>query len=573
MILIGINEGLNASVVVLKDGEIVFALQEERLNKIKEYCGFPEEALAFTLDYLKLSPKDIEAVCLSNFKSPVFTRDQFRDSYELRANKPYRNKILFKLEERIRRYFEPRDKAFQTVKQHLDNAGLGDIEIIRKHHHLMHAASAYYGMRENATDEHLVLTLDGGGDKDCAHIYRVKDNQFDLIAKTKQGNSVGNLYSSVTHFMGMKPHEHEYKLMGLAAYAKSDYYSPVVDKFRQYLDLDESNPLVFKRKIPEPTSNVGYRLQKDFKRVRFDNMAGGIQAYTEDLMLRWVLAAVEKTGISRVVVAGGVFMNVKANKIIAENDKISFFDVMPSCGDETLPFGCVWHEFALRAPEKSNSLSLKTFCLGPTAHFDLQDVMNGKDADKLNFEELSDPHDRIATLIADGKIVARCAGPMEFGARALGNRTLMADASRTEIIPIINKIIKKRDFWMPFAPALLKSKAEKYLKIPKALKKQGSPFMMHTYDTTDKRVDFVAGAHAYDNTSRAQTVTKESNPDFLKILENFESKTGKAVCLNTSFNLHGLPIVMGAKDAVHVLMNSGLEYLVVENTLITKKEA
>ena len=571
MILLGINEGMNSSVVVLRDGEIIFALQEERMNKIKEYAGFPEQALDFTMQYLGISNRDVDAVCLSNMGNPSLSREDYNDRYDLCADRPRKSGLLVRAMRALRRRIYKQGRHVKFAEEYLAEHGFASTPTHRFNHHFLHAASAYYGMRSNATDPHLVMTLDGGGDGDCAHIYVVRDGEFEQIAKTSQGNSIGNLYSAMTHYMGMKPHEHEYKLMGLAAYSKKDYCLPVIDKLRGYLDIDPDNPLCLKRKISEPTSCIGYRLARDFARERFDNLAGGMQFFTEELMVQLVKNAVRETGIKKVVVAGGVFMNVKANKIISELPEIEYFNVMPSCGDETLPFGAVWHMYATANPDKASSMGLKTFCLGPKADFDMEEARGLHVNSGLKFDKLENPAEEIAKLMNDGQIVARCVGPMEFGARALGNRSLLADPSRHSIVPYINNIIKNRDFWMPFAPAIMHDDAETYIKVPNSLSSRLSPFMMHTFNTTECRGDIVCGIHAYDMTARAQTVDPVSNPEFYQVLENYKKLRGNGVSLNTSFNLHGLPIVMGTIDAIHVLLNSGLKYLVVEDTLITKE--
>jgi carbamoyltransferase len=160
---------------------------------------------------------------------------------------------------------------------------------------------------------------------------------------------------------------------------------------------------------------------------------------------------------------------------------------------------------------------------------------------------------------------------MEFGARALGNRSIIADPGDYRIIQEINKMIKQRDFWMPFAPAILHEGAEQYIKIPKSLHRDRiSPYMMHSFDTTHRRDEFVAGIHNYDKTARAQIVCKEMNQAFYTIIDEFSKLANKSVVLNTSFNLHGFPIVMGARDALHVMVNSSLEYLFINNIMVTK---
>ena len=573
MVVIGINEGINSSVVVSENGQIRFALQEERVCRQKEFVGFPHQALQFTLKHLGLQPQDVEAVCLSNLKSPGFSKEEFRAAYERNARQSVEEltrkpsgwqKIKHTRLTPERKKPEKPDPNNLKIEAALAEHGFANTPLVRSHHHLNHAASAYFGLRQNPHDPHLVVTLDGGGDDACAHVYIGEAGRLRLLAATPYGHSLGNLYSRVTHFMGMTPHEHEYKLMGLAAYAKRDYCQPWIDLFHQYLEVDE---LKFHCKLPVNTGQCAPFLARDFQRVRFDNLAGSLQFFTEEMLVQWISGMVKKTGISRVVCAGGVFMNVKANQRLAALPEVSYFDVFPSCGDETLPFGACWLYHAERSQD---DIHFETFCLGPKADYDL-----GKAQEKyghlLTFEKLADPERRIAELIAEGTVVARCRGAMEFGARALGNRTITADPSDLRIIPRINKMIKQRDFWMPFAPAILLPDAAQYLQLPHSLPERLSPFMMHTFDSSERRQEYQAGVHAYDNTSRAQIVNPRSNPGFYQMIEHFKQLRGKGVVLNTSFNLHGLPIVMGACDAFEVLTQSDLTHLVLEDQLILKR--
>ena len=193
-------------------------------------------------------------------------------------------------------------------------------------------------------------------------------------------------------------------------------------------------------------------------------------------------------------------------------------------------------------------------------------------ADQLRFYEVADPNEVVARLLARGAIVARCSGRMEFGARALGNRSILADADDAQVIPEINKMIKNRDFWMPFAPAVLREQVDRYITVPASLPQDRiSPHMMFTFDSKVRRGEAVAGIHPYDRTARAQVVSRGINPALHDLMSRFQARTGKGLILNTSFNLHGFPIVMGACDAMDVMRNSALEYLVVGNHLMTKE--
>lgn len=570
--------------VVAREGQIEFALQEERVRRQKEYVGFPSQALEFTLKHLNIKPEDVATVCLSNLESPGFTKEEFLAVYEKAADAPLVEEgdeksgwraALDKVKhtrltpERKKTAVQERSPSNLKVDNFLQEAGFKPEQVVRQHHHLNHAAAAYFGLRKNASDPHLVLSLDGGGDEACAQVYEARDGRMKLLHTTPVGHSLGNIYSRVTHFMGMTPHEHEYKLMGLAAYAKPSFCKKYVEVFESYLDIDPDNPLGFLCKVPGGTTRIAPRLAKDFVRVRFDNMAGGLQFFTENLLIKWIQSAVKATGIRKVLGSGGVFMNVKANQRIAALPEIEFFDVFPSCGDETLPFGALWNHHAETAEDRGVGIEFESMCLGPDPSYDWDEALT-KFGDKIVVEEMAEPELRTAELLAEGVVVARCSGGMEFGARALGNRSILADPARSEVVPQINKMIKKRDFWMPFAPAMLDSEVGEFIDVPKTLPERVSPFMMHTFETTDRRADFIAGVHAYDETSRAQVVTTRSNPGLHRLISAFKARTGKGVVLNTSFNLHGYPIVMGSCDAIDVLLRSGLTHLVINDKLVTK---
>ena len=573
MLTLAINEGINSSVVVSDGSRILLALQEERVSRVKNFMGFPHEALAFTLRYLGLEPGDVDAVCLSNLESPRFTKESFYGWYDQTADRPLRGTVEGERTRSAGRWLRDRvggatsDPVAAALAQH----GLDGRPLRRTHHHLNHAASTYFGLRSDTEQPYLVLTLDGGGDGDCAHVYRAEDNRLELLASTSNGHSLGHLYARITHLMGMTPHEHEYKLMGLAPYADPDRVAPLVERLRAYLDLDPHDPLMFHRLTAEPTHMQQPRLQYDFRRTRFDNLAGAIQAFTEELLCRWVREAVRVTGIPRVLASGGVFMNVKANKLIGEMPEIEHFDVFPSCGDESLPFGAIWLNETEHDPGSVGVRALTSYTLGPEAGADLGEAQKLY-GDRIDVTKLDDPVRACAELLAEGGIVARCSGRMEFGARALGNRSILADPSSTTVVPIINRMIKHRDFWMPFAPAILEESAGDYLMLRSTLPATDpSPFMMHTFDTTDRRGEIVAGIHPHDATARAQIVSRSSAPEFHQVIEAFAELTGRGAVLNTSFNLHGFPIVLGACDAVDVLLRTSLEKLVVDDVLITKR--
>lgn len=588
MLILGINEGIEASVVLCRDGRVIYAIQEERLTREKGMIGFPTQALLSCVKQFGLDARSLDRVCFSNLNSPAAeTRDALLRHYAGRSRTTLDllragawadavTRLVGRLPSPIQEQVRSRQVARRTartnpaVERELARCGLDGVPVSRFHHHANHAASAYYALRKNWEEPHLVLTLDGGGDDACAHVYLAEQGTMRLLAATPTGHSLGNLYASVTYLLGMRPHEHEYKVMGLAPYADEERGREVADIFARYLDLDPGNPLRFRRRVPERTGSILPRLMHDLRAVRFDVVAAGLQRFTEDLLCRWVAAAMERTGVRKVLAAGGVFMNVKANQRIAALPALDYFDVFPSCGDETLPFGAVWQCHVQWGGAITN-IRFDDLYLGPEAGLDLAEA-RAKYGEDIEMEALDEPEVRTAKLLAEGHIVARCAGRMEFGARALGNRSILADPSRPAVVAHINRMIKQRDFWMPFAPAVLGERAEDYVRVPTSLPKPRlSPHMMHAFDSTERRADLAAAVHSADQTARMQTVWKDLNPSFYALIEAFGRKTGRYVLLNTSFNLHGSPIVTGACDAVEVLLRSGLEYLVVDRWLIRKR--
>jgi carbamoyltransferase len=432
-------------------------------------------------------------------------------------------------------------------------------------HHLSHAASAYYGSHFNKGEKILVLTADGGGDGLCATVYIGENGKLRKISETKAGNSLGNIYSITTYYMGFTPLEHEYKLMGMAPYSSVHYSKKVAKKFGKYLTFDKKT-LEFKRKIPEKTNFIYQRLRKDLELERFDNICGGLQMFTEDLAISWVKEALKKSGCNKIALAGGLFMNVKLNQRISELDEVKDIFIMPSCGDESLPIGGCYYKYY----ELTGKLPKPLYDIYFGPDFSNEEVLNELNKDEnLSYILMKNPAKEVGTLLAKGEIVARCSGRMEFGARALGNRSILADASNLDNVRIINMMIKKRDFWMPFAPVMLEEDSKKYIHNPKNLK---APYMILTFNSTERFKDFIGGVQQADLTARAQIITREYNPEYYDIIKTFKDKTGRGVLMNTSFNLHGLPLVYGPKEALYVFKNSGLKYLQLGDYLVKKNE-
>ena len=434
-------------------------------------------------------------------------------------------------------------------------------------HHLCHAASAYYASSFNK-EKALVLTLDGEGDNFCASVNIFNRKKIKVLSRTPREDSLGYIYYDLTRFLGMKGNEHEYKVMGLAPYAKLEYVNKLWEKVDKIVKVDKEK-LVFKC-IFNTTDTKRY-LKKEMIEVRFDVLAGLFQKLVEEKTLEWVKAAVKKTGIKTLVLSGGVFMNVKLNQKIAELPEVKEIFVLPSCADESSVLGSSYLAYieAIKKNERIEIKSIKDVYWGPEFKDDeVKKVLDSLDKQKYTVKKYSNTETEIAKILANGSIVARLKGKMEFGARALGNRSILADPRNPDIIRVINESVKNRDFWMPFAPSILKERQDDYIVNPKKL---DAYYMMMTFDTTTRgREDLKAAMHPYDFTVRPQLVNRNYNPSYHRLIEEFEELTGVGGVLNTSFNIHGYPIVLGPKEAIHTFKNSGIEYLAINNYIIKK---
>lgn len=264
-------------------------------------------------------------------------------------------------------------------------------------------------------------------------------------------------------------------------------------------------------------------------------------------------------------------MNVVANLRILELPEVEELFVYPSCGDETNAMGAALQLYAEDRRGRGERVAVPA--LGPVYwgprpdEAPLGPLLRRLKEEGFQVEEPADLEVRVADLLAEGEVVARAVGPMEFGARALGNRSILADPTKRDVVRLINDMVKKRDFWMPFAPAMLAERSDEYVRNPKSV---DSPYMIMALHTTSRDADLEAAVQPYDRTARPQFVHRAHNPEFHRLLSRFAERTGRGVLLNTSFNLHGAPIVSSAEDAVEVLRNSGLHWLALPGALIRK---
>ncbi|MEK7188674.1 MAG: carbamoyltransferase C-terminal domain-containing protein [Patescibacteria group bacterium] len=589
MYVLAIYNAHNATATLLKDGKVVASASEERFSRVKNHYGFPKQAIEYCLKEagIKLSEVDL-AVIPFKYGAPQHSlRGENKDvalNLSLYVYKfvgvirkiwgevAYGFPLVLPLGKATFRLATLIFEKFHMVSERryvADYLGIPLKNVVCVDHHLCHAFSVYYGSPFNGKKA-LVLTLDGEGDFICATVNVFEGSKYKVLAKSDREHSIGYIYQKLTEFMGMKPNEHEYKVMGLAPYAKGEEIDRVYEKIKDISYFDPENRLVFKSKFN--LLDTTKFLERDLKRVRFDILAASFQRLMEEKIVEWVRYAIKKTKIKTLLVSGGVFMNIKANQKIAELPEVKEMFVMPSCGDESTPLGAAMIGFSMLGKGRFLKDSIiKNLYWGPeySNEYIGKIIRKEKIDKKYKVTKPKDMEKSIATLLSKGKIVARLAGRMEFGARALGNRSIIANASVPGVVREINEQIKGRDFWMPFAPTILWERMDDYIINPKNIE---SPYMMMGFDTTARaKKEILSALHAYDFTARPQILKKEANPRYHNIIKEFERLTGTGAILNTSFNLHGFPIVCSPLDAIHTFENSGLGYLVLEDYLIEKK--
>jgi carbamoyltransferase len=575
MKILGVNDGHNAAACLYEDGQVTAAIQEERLRRVKNWSGMPTRAVQALLAMRGITPAEIDLVAMNGQHAafPV-TRDELLEVYRTinDVGVTVRRGLRRLLRAGLRAtplYERLREPGRQRRVHELVAMGIPAEKIRFVEHHTAHGAAAYYGLA-NFDDDVLVLTCDGAGDGLCATVSVGRQGRLERLAQVGQTHSIGNIYAMVTFLMGMVPLEHEYKLMGLAPYADPRGADQVARELGRLIRFDPRHPLTWERTGGCPDTFCSYRFFRSLlERKRFDWIAGGLQKFTEATVTRWVASCVRETGIRRLALGGGLFMNVKVNKLLMELSEVEEIFVYPSCGDETNAMGAAASVYADQAGV-AKVAPLRDVYWGPEFSDDEVEDALGRFAFRhpVRIERVTPVEPRVAALLADGVPVARFKGREEFGARALGNRSILGNPADPAVVRVINEAIKARDFWMPFAPSVLAERSADYLVNPKRV---SAPYMIMSFDTTERRPAIRAALHPFDFTARPQEVSAEWNRPYHTLIREFERRTGIGAVLNTSFNLHGYPIVSRPEDALDVLDRSGLTHLAIQDWLVSKR--
>jgi carbamoyltransferase len=561
--VLGVHDGHDAGAALIRDGKVLAALQEERPRNIKHFSGTPELSLREVFRIAKVHPSEVDVIAIAGLvrtHAPV-KEDPFKVKLFEWLSPYVASRSFVKLYTKVLHRF----REMKALRKVFEQLGLARKEVMFVEHHLAHAAAAYR-MCPWRDEPVLVFTADGAGDGLSSTVSIGEGGEMRRIAASTYYDSLGNvLYSEVTRYLGMKPWDHEYKVMGLAPYGNPNY---CIEHMRKIVRINPKRPLEFQNTIGAYCRFVQSKLKKILEGQRFDNIAAATQLYFEELITTWIRNAIEKTDIHKIACAGGLFLNVKANKRIVEMPEVEDAFFYPAAGDDGIPVGAAlqaYCEYCINNGLKPEREPLTNLYYGPAyTNEEIEKCLRRTDWIK-KAEYYNEIDEEIGDLVAKGKIIARFSGKLEWGPRALGNRSILADARDVKVIRKINFAIKHRDFWMPFAPTILEDRMQEYLINPRS-----APYMILAFDTTDKRGEIIAGIHPFDQTCRPQTLDKEDNPQYRVVLEEFQENSGVGGLLNTSFNLHGYPIVCTPEQAIWTFENSKLDALALGNYLVTR---
>lgn len=544
MYVLGINPLHDTSAALVKDGRIIGAIEEERLNRQKHTTAFPTKAIKWLLNHANIDLTDVDKVVTS---------------FELRKFNGNKNPFEFNTichddasTEGLRKIAADNKLTALSKAREMENNGFNDFVGIP--HHFAHAAGAYCLSGFGETN---ILIIDGRGENVSTSLMVGKNGDMEILKQYSIKDSLGHLYTYVTYLAGLYSSiGQEGKTMGLAPYGVSD--SELTSRFNKILrvnrgeysiDGNEMRKLkVFARplgRIDRVSMNLAFQVQKQYERA----------------LMTLAEKQFEQTGFPYFALSGGVTLNCEGNRVLLSQDFVKKIYIQPAANDGGSSLGAALYWCA--KSNKSIGRQEDSY-LGPQyTNDEIEQIIS---LCKLTYERDANPANVAAELLKEEKIIAWFQGGMEFGPRALGNRSILANPSVTTMKDRINKYVKHREEWRPFAPSILLERMSEYFDI-----QYEAPHMTISFLVNQSMRQRIAAATHIDGTARIQTVTKERNGRFYDLIVKFQERTGIPAVLNTSFNVRGEPIVCSPTDAVMAFFSTGLDALIIGNYVISKE--
>jgi carbamoyltransferase len=573
--VLGITDGQTSGAAIVEDGRILAALNEERIARIKLARGFPWQSIRYALALSGTDPKDVDEVAVAQVDMEL--SEEVRDWpgwFEARDADRDLHSRFFQVASRFgslgrrvpglkRAYYGLRTPAYAHRRRRIQQILEQDFGIRAPvrfiHHHHAHATGAYYTSNfENA----LVVTMDGGGDGHCSHIYSVERGVFKKLATADSYDSLGNYYAYVTALCGFKAKRHEGKITGLAARGTPRYR----DLLESLIGCEDGH-LVNRGRVlfHQALERIRRGLPDDWT---MEDLAATIQVVAEQVATAYVHHWVRQTGHRNVALSGGLFANVRINEEIHEISEVEHTFVHPGMSDEGLAVGAalaVWGKALRQSGAPYEPSELPTVYLGDA--YGEREIAEALHRAGLEAQHLPGKIEiETAEKLAAGAVVARFDGRMEYGPRALGNRTIMYQPGDPSVNDWLNELLKRTEF-MPFAPASLAEETNR-LYANAAGAEDTARFMTVTFHCTPWMTERCGGVVHVDGTARPQIVRRQDNPSFHRVLREYQRRTEVPVLINTSFNVHEEPIVRSPDDAIRAFLDSSLDYLAIGDFLV-----
>lgn len=595
MYILGISALYHDSAAcILNSTDIVAAAQEERFTRKKHDNSFPVNAISYCLLEAKISMTQVDAVVY--YDNPWLTMDRLMQNVfslgvdaEYLINHNYENMVCSRL------------SIDRQIRDSFGCVGKND-QLYVCEHHISHAASAFYPSPYQSA---AILTVDGVGEWATTTIGKGDGAHIEIIEEIDYPHSLGLFYSAFTSFCGFKVNSGDYKFMGLAPYGDPIYYELIKNEiinikddgsFRlnlQYFDYYKNNHMT-NEKFVELFNGPARQMESRITKREMD-IAASVQKVTEEIIIKLAMHAQKVTGEKNLVMAGGVALNCVANGKLLQKSIFENIWVQPAAGDAGGALGCALY-YAYRHGGYSRSVTREDTqhgsYLGPSfSERYIKKFLDDNQYTYVEYKERSLLHKEVAKLIANQKVVGWFQGRMEFGPRALGNRSILGDATSDKMQSILNLKIKYRESFRPFAPSVLEERVEDYFELSKM-----SPYMLFCANVkksrriefdkniflkqyeddmlpivNERRSDIPAVTHI-DYSARIQTVSKKTNSNYYQLIKEYNKLTGYGLIINTSFNIRGEPIVCTPEDAYKCFMRTEMDVLVLENFVLYKNE-
>ena len=559
----------DSAAAILKDGHVVAAVEEERFSRKKFDDGFPRMAIDWCLKEAGITPEQVNSVAF--YDKPVLKFERLLDNYIAVAPRG-----LYSFLNVIPKWIHKRLWIKEEIKKHLQGY---QGKIIFPEHHMSHAAHTFF---TSPFDEAAILTVDGVGEWSTSSFGSAENTSIKLTNDIRWPHSIGMFYSAFTYFLGFRVNEGEYKLMGLSAYGKPKYYDLILNEI---LDVKNDGSLHLNMKYfaftyDKVMTNQKFaelfgipRREEDAKaeQIHYD-IGASAQKVLEDIMLKIVNHVHKKTGMKNLCLGGGVALNGVANYRILKEGPFENVHIPPSPGDGGSAIGCAQYLYYIHKKQRRIIVQdhakriQENVYVGPS--FSNDEIKSFLEENNIDYEYLTREQllQTTAKLISEQNVVGWYQGKIEWGPRALGNRSILADPRDSKMKDVLNEKIKHRELFRPFAPSILEEYASEYfdLTIP-------SPYMLFVAKV--KKPDKIPAVTHVDGTGRLQTVSREANPLYYDLINDFYKITGVPVVVNTSMNVRGEPIVNTPEQAYAMIIKTEMDYIMMGNYMIQRRDS